>query len=70
MTKIDGPEIERPDGSVRCVGYGIDGEGRVTGRFALPNGHDWDAPDGTESVEFVDSMSALPEIHSDYKTQE
>ena len=57
---IDGPEVERVDGTVRCIGYGIDSDGRVTGRFALPNGHQWIAPDATESVEYVESMDDLP----------
>ena len=62
MTKIEinGPEIERADGTVRRIGYGIDGEGRVNCRFALPQGHEWDAPDATESVECVHSIDELP----------
>ena len=62
MTKItiDGPEVERVDGTVRCIGYGEDSDGRVTGRFALPNGHEWDAPESTEAVEYVESMDDLP----------
>ena len=67
---IEGPEVERADGTVRCIGFGVDTDGRVTGRFALPKGHDWDAPAGTESVEFVESMDDLPDIHSDYRLQE
>jgi hypothetical protein len=62
---IDGLEVERADGTIRCVGYGIDGEGRVTGRFALPNGHKWDAPEPTETVEYVDSMENLPPVKED-----
>ena len=62
---IDGPEVERADGTVRCIGYGIDDEGRVTGRFALPTGHEWDAPDATESVEFVESMANLPDVDAE-----
>lgn len=64
---LDGPTVERDDGSVRCIGYGVDAEGRVTGRFALPSGYNWPAPDGTDSVEFVSSMSDLPPIHDDYR---
>ena len=67
---IDGPTTTRDDGSTVCIGYGIDSDGNVTGCFALPSGHDWDAPDGTESVEFVGSMNDLPQVHSDYKTDE
>jgi len=63
---IDGPEVERADGSVRCIGYALDSNGNVTGRFALPQGHDWDAPTATDSVEFVESMDALPDIHPDH----
>ena len=63
---VDGPEIERPDGSLRCVGYGIDAEDRVTGRFALPSGRKWDAPDGTDRVEFVESIDALPPVDNRY----
>ena len=66
---IDGPETARDDGTSRCVGYGIDSEDIVTGRFALPNGYKWQAPEGTESVEFVDSMAELPDVHDDYKTR-
>ena len=65
---IDGPTTTRDDGSTVCIGYGVDNDSHVTGRFALPKGHKWDAPDPTESVEFVDSMSDLPPVHSDYKT--
>ena len=66
---IDGPTTIRNDGSTVCIGYGIDSNGNVTGRFALPKGHDWDAPDATESVDFVGSMADLPAVHSDYKIQ-
>jgi len=66
---IDGPTTTRDDGSTVCIGYGVDSNDNVTGRFAVPQGHDWDAPDGTESVEFVDSMDGLPTVHRDYKTQ-
>ena len=48
---VDGPEVERADGTARCIGYGIDDEGRVTGRFALPSGTKWQAPVETETVE-------------------
>ena len=64
---INGPEIERADGTVRCIGYGVDADGRVTGRFALPSGHNWDAPDGTAGVEYTESMADLPPTHEDYK---
>ena len=67
MTTIDGPEVERTDGTVRCIGYGIDDNGRVTARFALPIGFEWDAPDGTESVEFVNSMDDLPPVDGHYR---
>jgi hypothetical protein len=66
---IYGEETTRDDGSKVCIGYGLDSDGNVTGRFALPQGHHWDAPSNTESLEFVDSMDALPEVHSDYKKQ-
>ena len=64
---IDGPEVERVDNTVRCIGYGIDSQGRVTGRFALPLGHEWDAPDETESVEYVDVMGELPSVDDYYR---
>jgi hypothetical protein len=64
---INGPITTRNDGSKVCIGYGIDSDGRVTGRFALPDGTDWDAPDATETLEFVDSMDDLPPVHGDYK---
>lgn len=66
QVSINGPEIEREDGTVRCIGYGVDSEGRVTGRFALPDGSIWAAPDPTESVEYVDSMADLPSVSDDY----
>jgi len=65
---INGPTTTRDDGSTVCIGYGV-ADGNVTGRFAVPSGHDWDAPDATESVEFVESMDDLPPVHSDYKIQ-
>ena len=64
---IDGPTTTRDEGSTVCIGYGIDSKGHVTGRFAVPQDYDWDAPDATESIKFVDSMDGLPEVHSDYK---
>ena len=64
---IDGPTTTRDDGSEVCVGYGIDSNGNVTGRFAVPKGHDWDAADSTESLDFVESMDALPDVHIDYR---
>jgi len=67
--EIDGPEVTRGDGTVRCIGYGEDGEGRVTGRFALPSGAVWDAPDGTKAVEFVDAMADLPSINDQYRRE-
>jgi len=66
---IDGPTTMRDDGSTVCIGFGTDNDGNVTGRFAVPQGFDWKAPTGTESVEFVDSMDALPDIHTDYKPE-
>ena len=66
---VDGPDIERDDGTIRCIGYGIDSMGRVTGRFALPSGHDWNAPDATQSVEFVESMDGIPPIDDAYREQ-
>ena len=66
---IDGSTSKRSDGSVVCIGYGLDKDGIVVDRFAVPQGYDWDAPDAAESVEFVDSMTDLPAVHSDYKTQ-
>ena len=64
---IDGLEVERADGTVRCIGYGIDSEGRVTRRFALPNEHEWNAPDGTENVEYVGGMNDLPPKDDHYR---
>ena len=66
---IDGPEIERADGTNRCIGYGVDEEKRVTGRFALPKESEWDAPDGTESVEYVEYMDDLPPVDDHYREQ-
>jgi len=66
---IDGQTTTRDDGSTVCIGYGEDVDGNVTGRFAVPKGHDWDAPDATETLKFVSSMDALPVVHSEYKTQ-
>jgi len=63
---IDGPTTNRDDGSTVCIGYGLDSDGNVTGRFAVPDGYDWSSPAPTESVEYVDSMAALPDIHPDY----
>ena len=67
--QIDGPEVERDDETVRCIGYGTDSEDRVTGRFALPQGHEWDAPEGTENVKYVDSMGGLPPVDGQYRDQ-
>ena len=67
--KINGFEIERADGTVRCIGYGTDNEERVTGRFALPDGYRWDAPDATESVEYVESIDALPPVDDHYRDE-
>ena len=64
---IAGPEVTRDDGSVRCIGYGLDSEGRVTGRFALPIEHEWQAPEETESVEYVGSMGDLPSKDDHYR---
>lgn len=66
---IDGPAVERADDSVRCVGYGVDKDGQVTGRFALPQGHEWECPDATVAVEFVESMDELPPIDDRYREQ-
>ena len=66
---IDGPTTTRDDGSTVCIGYGKDSDGNVTARFALPSGHDWDAPNATDSIEFVESMDALPDVDNDYKPQ-
>jgi len=66
---IDGPQVERADGSVRCVGCGVDKDGQVTGRFALPQGHEWVCPDATVAVEFVESMDGLPSIDGTYREQ-
>lgn len=56
---IKGEPVERPDGTERVVGYGVDTDGRVTGRFALPDGAEWDAPEDTESIKTLDSWDAL-----------
>jgi hypothetical protein len=63
---VDGPTTTRDDGSTVCIGYGEDVNGRVTGRFALPQGHDWDAPDATESMTYVGSMAELPDVDDEY----
>jgi len=67
--EVNGPEIKRDDGTVRCIGYGEDSEGRVTGRFALPQGHEWDAPDATQQLQYVDAMDQLPSIDGSYQDQ-
>ena len=64
---INGPEVERSDGTIRCIGYGTDSQGRVTGRFALPNEWEWSAPDETENIEYVDSMDELPPKNDRYR---
>ena len=64
---VDGPEIKREDGTKRCIGYGVDSDGKVTGRFALPSGHEWEVPDGTEFVEYAESMDDLPDVYDDYR---
>jgi len=66
---IDGPTTTRQDGSTVCIGYGFDSSGSVTGKFALPKGHDWDAPDDTVSLEYVASMDDLPAVDSQYLHQ-
>ena len=66
---IDGPEVERADGTVRCIGYGLDADAKVTGRFALPEGYEWDAPDQTERVEYVESMDDLPPLDDHYRDE-
>ena len=66
---VDGQPTTRPDGSTVCIGYGIDGDGRVTGLFALPEGHEWDAPAGTDSVEYVQSMDDLPSVDDEYREE-
>lgn len=66
---IEGPTTTRDDGSTVCIGIGVDSEGRVTGRFAIPQGADWDAPSATESIEFVDSMTALPAVDPSHLDQ-
>ena len=66
---IDGPTTTRDDGSTVVIGYGVDSDDKVTGRFAVPSGHEWDAPDATESVEFVETIDNLPRVDSDYKTE-
>jgi len=63
---IDGPTTTRDDGSTVCIGYGVDGNDNVTRLFALPKGSDWQAPEATESVEFVESMEQLPSVDSQY----
>ena len=63
---VDGPTTLRDDGSTVVIGYGLDSDNNVTGRFAVPKGRNWDAPDATESVEFVDSMDKLPAVDPKY----
>jgi len=67
MIVIDGPVVERNDGSKRCIGYGQDSEGRVTERFALPSGHEHNPHVETETVKFVESMDDLPPKHDYYR---
>jgi len=66
---VDGPTNTLKDGSVVCIGYGVDSDNRVTGRFALPKGHDWESPDATESIKYVDNLDALPNVHNNYHPQ-
>ena len=64
---INGPTTTRDDGSTVCIGYGIDSDGQVTGRFALPKGTEWDAPATTETIKYVNSIDNLPTVNSDYR---
>ena len=64
---IDGHEVTRDDGTVRCIGYGEDKDEKVTGRFALPKGDEWDAPEATEGVHYVDTLDDLPPINDEYR---
>ena len=64
---VDGLTVERPDGSVRCIGYGTDTDGRVTIRFALPNGAECSVPDATHDIEYVSEMAELPPLDDAYK---
>ncbi|MDB9302594.1 hypothetical protein PN417_16915 [Halorubrum ezzemoulense] len=60
--------MQQADGTERCIGYGTDSEGNVTERFALTNGHTWEAPDATEAAEYVESMDELPPLGGDYQS--
>lgn len=63
---IDGPTTERTDGSVVSIGYYLDNQDRVVSRFALPH-NDYEVPDAVETVKYVDSLSALPQIDPQYR---
>ena len=67
---IDAPEVERADGTHRCIGYGVDSDGRVVTRFAFPSGFEWDAPNAVSSIEYVDSMDNLPPKDDHYQTDQ
>lgn len=64
---IDGPTIDREDGSTVCVGYYTDAEGRVVSRFALPPG-EYDVDAAVEGVEYVDALGDLPPANEHYRS--
>jgi len=63
---INGKTTTLDDGSTVCIGFGKDSDGNVTGRFAVPEGHDWDCPNATDSIETVESLDGLPAVNNLY----
>ena len=65
---IDGTTVERQDGSTVCIGYYEDADGKVVSGFAVPSG-EYEVPDAVDSLQYVDSMADIPDIHADYRAQ-
>lgn len=67
---IDGPIIERGDGSKVCIGYYEDDQGRVIDRFSVPPG-EYKVPKAVENIEYLNSMAELSNhpINEEYKSE-
>ncbi|QCW02786.1 hypothetical protein [Natrinema pallidum] len=55
---IDGPTVDRSDGSTVCIGYYEDNQGRVISRFALPPG-EHSVTEKVDNIKYLDSMDDL-----------